>query len=60
MRLNAKLTNQRDEMRAALEAVETWWLTDMMLDGAAEPACIFMARAALAKARGESLDGSRQ
>lgn len=41
------------DLYAALEQVETWWLEQGMqlLPGA--PACIFNARAALAKARGE-------
>lgn len=57
---NAHLIAAAPDLYAALEAVEEWWLTDMMhkMDGA--PACIFMARAALAKARGESDAGQQR
>lgn len=49
-----RMRDAQGDMLAALEAVEMWWLEQGMHEvvGGA-PACIFAARAALAKARGE-------
>lgn len=47
---NATLIAAAPDMLAALEAVESWWLSEQR--GVGAPYCIFATRAAIAKATG--------
>lgn len=52
------LTKQRDTARAALKAVEEWWLSEGMKHFTGAPYAIFAVRAALSGAPQQSEDAS--
>jgi hypothetical protein len=56
----ARLMDAAPDLYAACEAVVEWWLREGHEQFLGAPAAIFMARAALAKARGEQTNARQR